>query len=552
MKGSKCENREYRMQEYSAHAPFNRRQHVSETRSTSSIREVRALFLKNTVMTIVVRVITGGFSLATVPFLISTVGMGGFGVWESLIAGSLLLQTLLQTPLTGTLWWRIGAAAAHANIAEVKRLFRLGVNVSLCSALLTSAAIWLARTPIVNLFHVPSAFASTAVIILPLTVAMILLTGVNTMLAAVLSGFQRTGFSTTVISGCTIIQQVLSIAFLFLGFGLYALLLGYSVGYLISTCALLSAARRLCGSLSLLPALPAGSDLKHFFGYGKMLSLGSLSAILRDSATKLVLTALASPVWVGYYSIAAKLCALLMEWLAFFSRPLYSASAVLHSAGCFEEISRLYSAATLFVACGIGYLFLIMAGMHELVLTIWLGRSIPEVDTILWLLLFGSSTAIILTGVGATLCRAIGRADIETHYLTFSLLINVAFLIILVPLIGAMGAVIASSASWSLAAIVFVFLLHKNLPLKREATLRAVSAFLLALCALGLTRVLVIHTSAPQTRGSAILTFGCGAALSGAFYLGGLFIFKIIPAGVLSSGLTSLRRCISERAITPA
>ena len=380
---------------------------------------------------------------------------------------------------------RISMAYGERDVEEARRLVQIGIGLAFVLFAVLTPAIWLVRFPLVRLLNLPADYQETAALIIVFVVGIMALGGINDALVALVNGYQRTGFTVLVQAGASIFGYIISAVVLFLGYRIWSLWVGFICTFLCTGVGLYLVGARSCGRVDLIPALPRISDLQALSSYSGLMLTGSVSAALRGSTDKIILASMASPVWAGYYGIAARLANLVMEASNFFYAPLIAASGALHAQKDWDGIKRLYSKMMTVVPLVVGAIVVILAGVYDRLLVFWLGLSIPEVSTILLLLLWGNAVAVILTGPGTAVCKGIGRVGIETRYVVLNLVLNVVLTVALVVWLGAIGTVVASAVSWSAAAVYFLFVLHKNTDLPVCDSLRGVRAMAaIAYCAM--------------------------------------------------------------------
>jgi hypothetical protein len=161
-------------------------------------------------------------------------------------------------------------------------------------------------------------------------------------------------------------------------------------------------------------------------------------------------------------------------------------------------------------------------------ITLWVGRSVPEAALILRILSAGILVAIMITGPGTAIGKGIGRPAIETQYVIIGLVLNVILTVSLSMTVGPLGTVIASSVSWSIGALYFAFLLHRKLSLPRVPMRNAAATLAGVGFAALVTFTLLLIMPAPTGRLDALLILlgitpiGIGALLVAGRLTGGL------------------------------
>jgi O-antigen/teichoic acid export membrane protein len=401
--------------------------------------------------------------------------LDGYGTWEAITAVS-SLSSIFLVPINGTLLWKISGAYAVQDMAGVKTLVRLGIGVvGLLFAVVVTIA-WVLRQQSVDLLNIPLDLKVATLGILPCMVGIFLLSGVTDTIGALISSFQKAGITTVIQSLGLIVNTATAIACLYVNMALWGLVIGQAVGFLFTLAGLYIVARKYCRGVSLMPAFPRNAVTRQMYTYTGFLLIGSTSAALRSQTDRIVLASFASPAWVGFYSIGAKVASLIMEVSNFFYVPMITAVGAMHAGGDSEGIKRLYSKMMLIVSVFAGAMVVVVAGLHGRLLSLWIGKAVAEVTPILYLLIFGTAFAVILTGPGTCVCRGIGRVGIETAYVGANLLLNFGLKILFIVLFGAIGTVMASGISWAITSVLFLVILHRNIDLPLGPTYQATRA----------------------------------------------------------------------------
>jgi len=277
--------------------------------------------------------------------------------------------------------------------------------------------------------------------------------------------------------------------------------------------------------------------------YSGLLTVGSVAAALRDQTDKIILASLASPAWVAYYGIAARLSGVVMEIIRLFYVPLLTAVGALNAIGDWEGVRRIYGKVMSVVSVVTGVLLVVLAGLTETLVVLWIGYPIPEVTVLLWFLILGSATAAMLTGPGTALCRGCGRVEIETTYLILNLVLNLVLTVVLVLAIGAVGSAVATGTTWAISSVMFLFVLHKNLDLPTVASKRAAATALLAAAVATSVHWTLNLVGLPQGRREAFTTATLLGSAGLLTYLGLLASFGLLSIpNAYQSFRSALRR----------
>jgi O-antigen/teichoic acid export membrane protein len=276
--------------------------------------------------------------------------------------------------------------------------------------------------------------------------------------------------------------------------------------------------------------------------YSGLAGVGSVAAALRDQTDKVILAALASPAWVAYYGMAARLCSLALEIIGFFYLPIMTAAGALKAMGDWEAVRSLYARMMAVVSILTGLVVIVVAGLADRLIVLWIGHPIPEVTTLLWLLIAGAASAAMLTGPGTAICRGVGRVEIETAYLAFNLVLNVVLTVSLVLLIGPIGTAVATGLTWALASILFLFVLHRALDLPADASRRAGAAALLAAAAAAALYWTSGVWGLDQGRRDAFVSIALLGSAGGLVYLALVVALRLVPLRETYGSMRALLR----------
>lgn len=476
----------------------------------------------------VCRLIQAVVAIVAVPVVIHKLGLAGYGVWETIVALS-ASATLLMGPLTGTLLWR--ASTAHGVEDQVAMSRTAGIGITISGILLVCALpVFLVAHPLARMVHVPTGLLREFFYVMPSILLLTVAGGFVDSFASIVDGNQRIAYTSIVRTIGQSVRYGFAILFLFLGWGLTSLLVGFLASVVVMITGMAILARRFCPLVRPTPMIPTRDELKSGGRYAALLVVGYISAALRDQTDKLAFAFFATSVWVGYYAIASRLAFLVMEISTFVYNPTIAAAGSMTSKGETERVAGLYKTLMSWVPLLSGMILVMVVGLHRPMMYLWLGRVIPQVVPLLLMLVMANALVVALTGPGTSLCRGIGRVEIETSYVVFNLILNAVFTVILIKLIGPFGSVIASVGSWTAGSVFFVWRLHRSVHLPVKATLRAVGIYCCA-ASTGWITMLVTNrvVGFPASRKASIVELAVAGIVSLAFYVGVVRLLRLHP-----------------------
>jgi O-antigen/teichoic acid export membrane protein len=485
---------------------------------------LRRSLLRNSATMAASKVLSAVVSLLMVPVIVARVGIDGFGVWEAFLAAA-MLGSLFQNAIAGTLLWRAASEHAANDSAAVSRTLQLGITFIAAELAVLVPPIVAFRHELLPFLNVPPRFLAAAAVVLPGTLVVTILGGVNDSIGAIVSGCQRSGTFAMAQTAAQAVNYAVVLGCLVGGLGLYSMMLGLLAANLATFAVLLVVARGLVGRIRVWPCVPKRSELRALWPYTRSMMMGSIAIVVRGQLTKLITATAASPTWTGYYGIANRLAATVLIMLSFFSYPAVSAFAALKAKGNSEGVDALYLQLLRAVAVASGLVAVVVASGYDRILLVWLGRYLPDVAPMLILLVCTNVLVTILTGIGSSLCKGIGKPQLETRYAVVGLLLNLALLPLLTARMGAMGAVLAGAASYVLSGIYFVATLRRETVASSEShyvmaatgaaiAVSAVAARLLgSLWPVGETRLEGAASLAAVSASGAALFLGMASAL---------------------------------------
>ncbi len=488
--------------------------------------------LKNSIGIFISRILTTVVAFISIPIIVQKLGIEGYGVWESIIAIS-VISNVFQGSISGVLLWLVSNAYGINDIKQVRNYVSMSVFVSLVLFLIITPAAWFGKSFLVKLFNIPTELIPTAAWILPCIVGLMLLGTIPEILASLLSGYQRAGATILTQSIAVATNNIIVIFCLMSGFGFLSLLIGFAAGFLISTVGLYLIAIRTVGKFTLMPKIPSRAVINKVAPYAGFMLIGALSIALRDQADKIILSSVASPVWTGYYGIAARLAGVVTIVCTFFYVPTIAAAGSLFSKNDHDGILMLYDDVITMISFVVGLVVVIVGGLYDRIIFLWIGKLFPDMGLILFLLLLGNGVAVILTGAASSVCKGMGLVRIETIYIIISLVLNIILKLTFVPLFGAIGSIASTAVSWSVSSVCFVYLLHKQTDIPLASSVKAFKTLLIIAFCVCMARYFTFLVPIESDKYAVFLSsFGFGTVLSLMFTLL-MFWSKVLPKKTL-------------------
>ncbi len=448
--------------------------------NSGSHRSTTGAVFRNSALFFMSRIVSASASLCAVPFFIHWLGLETYGVWETFLSLGVVV-CLPLTILNSTLFWWMTQAYGKGDKCTVTRFAGIGCTSTVAYLFLMLPLFWLVRAHLIVAINAPQAGRAELSTILVITAGILVCGGVAEVMTHMLAAVQRLGDAVIAQTIGRLLLIGISLRGLQAGYGLRGMIAGQATGLAVQTLIIFILMRQNYSDNWFYPQFPTRDELRSLYRYARLMTVCSLMSILKEQTDKLILATCASPVWVGYYSVAHRLAGLLLEFNRFFYQPFMAATGLFHARGDNAGVQVLYHRVLMSVAVCTGLVLIIVVGGSDPLLVLWMGQALPDVTMILVLLVIANSATVLLTGPQTALCRGTGRIQTETVYLLVFFLSNLAGTILLVYLVGPMGTVYSTAISSLGCGLFFTRLFHRNMQMSLTGVIRAGYVYFIAL-----------------------------------------------------------------------
>ena len=403
------------------------------------------------------------------PFVLHHLGTDRFGVWALLfvLTGS---AAVLDLGLGPALSRYVAVARARAEREVAAHLVRRGLAGAVLLGIGWAIACLLLRGVFVRVFHVPPAFVGEVRAALVVFAAGLMVMSISGVLQGALAGFQRIDFSNAAfLSGLSVQLAVLVIG------------LARGGGLMSATTATLAGqvAAAVVGGVLVrheLGRLPHGGgtppELRELAGFGAAVQVSNVLNVAQMQAGKVLLGMLGTLGAVTAYELGFRLVNAVWSLPILIQAPLIPAAAHVAAVGGQAAIEELYRWTCRWAfalgAWALGGLVVIA----PMLLRAWMG-SVPDGAPQVARLLAVAFAVGLVAAPATALARGRGWPWLEGLYFAVALAVQLAAGAVLVPARGVLGAGWAALASFLIAGVVVVPILHRRIQLSTAAWLRA-------------------------------------------------------------------------------
>jgi O-antigen/teichoic acid export membrane protein len=466
------------------------------------------------------------------PYLLFKLGTEGFAIWSLtyvLVSSLVSLDLGLKVTLTRF----VATSCAKNKMKSISEFLGTAFWISLGLDLTVAGIIILFSDQYLNFLNVPAARLAEARFVLSISALILALTNPFALFQSSLYGFQRLDWVASINVLAATLSAGGTVLVLQSGWGLYGLVLNAAWVELVNAFLFLFAVRRLLR--------PGGMRLYQFnfqaaremLAYGARIQVTGLGSLASTQFGKILAGHFLTLSSVAAYELGLRVASnitLIPVWSMAAVLPAASEMAILPDRA---RLVELYRRGTKYVWIGATLLAGLVWLTAPQILAVWTAAPQPEAALVTrWLAVaFGIN---LVTAVGTTIARGIGRAGLETRYAILVLVMQLVGTTIFARSFGLTGLLVANALAISIGSGYFVLLFHRELaqsvlPWMQQILLRPilVTVLLAALGALPIGQIPLSLTDRPI----GILVLGIAAGIYVAFYLAGLAALGYIQSG---------------------
>jgi len=422
--------------------------------------------------------------IALTPFLVSQLGIRGYGIWA--MASALVSYVgLIDLGMGSSVTKYVAELWARKDTAKINYLLNTALSLYLVlGILMVLLVVSLKDRLITSFFRVDAAFFDEIafVIIGSLIVFVLNLSfGVFTYL---LHGLQRIDLSNIVATSASLLNAVGVVIALLVGLGLRGLVIVSALVTLFSIIASLMLAKREFPNLCINPLLFRRSHVNELLGLGLQLQVVTVATIVFFQLDKLLLGYFVGIEPVAYYEIAVKVVTQLRLIPVTLLGPIMPAASEICALKESARLQALYYRSVKYMTAASFPVFAFVAVFAYPLVRLWLGRNYDQAAFALQFFAL-ANFANLLTTPGAQIIVGIGRPRNVVLSSLLGLSLNILFSVVLIWRYGYTGAVVAASLTLLLSAAYFVFAFHKAERIPFKATMLRGTMFPILVSILG-------------------------------------------------------------------
>lgn len=395
------------------------------------------------------------------PFLISKLGMEGYGLWSLVLVITNYLLTW-DLGLSNALVRHVAHHDAEQDVEGLNSVMSTGffLYAALAGLALTLAIVL--RPILLSLFRVPPDQWQQLRWVFVVVVAAVALENVFGVFKGLVTGLQHMHLTNLIVTLRATVNAIGAVVLLQLGYGLKGLALNELVTMLFASGASVVLASRVFPALRINPLLVRRETLSQLLNFGVKVQITGLGAVIGLQMNKLLIGYFLNMRLLGAYELGFKVVYSVISLLRMLSSAVMPAAAELFAQNDQGRLQRLYRQGSKYLVLSVVPLASVMILYADSIAEVWLGTPPAEVARVIRFLMFAYGFNL-LTAMGTAMARGVGHPEFETRYAVLMILSNPLLSVVLMPMLGLDGLLLATLISVVASSLYFLAQWHNFL-----------------------------------------------------------------------------------------
>ncbi len=343
---------------------------------------------------------------------------------------------------------------AISAVVSCGLLFYLALSLFIIGLAIVLRGLILSLLQIPPSIHAESTFA---------ILGMVLVFSLNNTLSifeAVLVGLQRMDIQNKILIFASFFNVAGTFFFLEKGFGIRGLVMNYGIVTLIIVSLNFYFSRRVLPHLKVGWSMLRKEIFRKLFSYGIKMQVCNFAVMIHMQADKIILSHFLGLGFVTFYELGQKAANAVRAFPILLLTALVPAVSEMEASDDHDKLRQLYQRGSKYVSFMVFPLIFLAVIVAPKLINLWVGDNFGLAALTFQILAIGYGINV-LTGMGTSIVRGIGKPEYETRYAVLTLLMQLALSITLVQLVGYRGILISVLATAVVAALYFLLTFHR-------------------------------------------------------------------------------------------
>jgi O-antigen/teichoic acid export membrane protein len=415
--------------------------------------------IKNTIYNSIGRIWLMLVILLLTPYILHKLGVQVFAVWSLVFVVANYLG-VLDFGIRTSFAKYIAEYHTRKDQDSINAVINCGIIFYLAFSLFIIGLAMILRGPIISLLKIPSPIHEESMFAILGMVLILSFNNIFIIFEAVLVGLQRMDVQNKIMIFASVFNVVGTFFFLEKGFGIRGLVINYGI---VSFVILLL---NIYFSYRLLPQIRIGLSwvdkkiFKILFNYGIKMQICNFADIIHLQADKIILSHFLGLNFVTFYELGQKAANGIRTLPILLLTALVPAVSELEASNNKEKLRELYERGSKYISLMVFPLILLSITIAPDLINLWVGDKFPLAVLSFQILVIGY-VINVLTGMGSSVVRGIGKPEYETRYAVLTLVMQLVLSLTLVQLLGYKGVLVSVLITTVVAALYFLLTFHK-------------------------------------------------------------------------------------------
>lgn len=415
--------------------------------------------IKNTVFNSIGRIWLLLVNLFLTPYMLHILGTERFAIWSLIFVVTTYLS-FLDFGITGSFAKYIAEYHAKKDDFSVNSVINCGLLFFLGYSFFIVLLAFLLKGLIASLLKIPLPLRQEFLSTLSWMVVIFALSNGFSIFRETLFGLQRMKVLNTVVVTSSIFYAGGVVLFLRNNWGIKGLVVSYAIQSALIILGNIFFSRKLLPTLKIGFVFVRKEIFKRLFGFGIKMQICNLASLVHLQTDKIILSYFLGLSFVTFYDLGQKAASAMKMIPVLLLSALVPAVSELEATGGKEKLKGLYRRGSKYISLVVfPILFITLISAPQLI-RLWVGKGY-ELSILTFQVLTIEYSLNVLTGMGTSIVRGIGKPEYEARYAVVVMLLQLILSIVLVQLIGYKGVLISLLISGLLGSLYFLFSFHK-------------------------------------------------------------------------------------------
>jgi O-antigen/teichoic acid export membrane protein len=435
---------------------------VSESASPN-MGDLGKKIIRNTIYNSVGRIWLMLTALLLTPYILHKLGTQVFAVWSLVFVVASYLG-VLDFGIRNSFAKYIAEYHTKNDQNSMNAVINCGMMFYSAFSLFIIVLAVLLRGAIATLLQIPLSIREESTFAILGMVLILSMNNTFSIFEAVLVGLQRMDIQNKIMIFASIFNIAGTFFFLERGFGIEGLVINYGIVSLVILTLNFYFSHRLAPQMRIGLSWVNRKISKILFNYGIKMQICNLAAIVYTQADKIILSHFLGLNFVTFYELGQKTATAVRTLPILLVSALVPAVSELEAKDDAIKLRELYERGSKYISLLVFPLIFLSILIAPDFINLWVGDRYRLAILSFQMLVIGYCLNV-LTGMGTSMVRGIGKPEYETRYAVLTLVLQLTLSIVLVQLFGYKG-ILASALSTSVvSALYFLLTFHRLLQL---------------------------------------------------------------------------------------